>query len=831
MAKKSRRDRKAAAARSSATAPASIPNIPRWLPPTLFIGLTLLLFRVFVFSDQMLVGNDTLGLGYVARAFYAQAMTQMGIFPRWSPMILGGTPFLEALSGGDSLYPPSLVLLLVMAPYRALGWKLVIHIAAAGFFMFGWIRSIRGSRPAALLAAVGYMLAPFLVSLVHPGHDGKIFVTALAPLLFWAVERHFVRPRLATFTAIALVVALVIYTTHFQMAYFLFGAVGLYAIFRSVQLWRGGGAEVADGASHAGLRPAGLRFALFLSAAVVGLGIAAVQFVPAAAYVTEYSRRVQTTREAAGETSAAWSSSWSLHPEETMSLIIPEFVGSNARGPAWTRDTYWGRNVFKYNHEYVGLVLLLLAAVSFVGGARSGLRWFFTGLGAVALLFALGTTTPVWRVFYELVPGVRLFRAPSQVIFLFGFGAATLAALGLDRVLEVAGEEDDDAWGKIMRLLWVATAGLGLLALLAGSGVLTSLWTSTVYRGIPPERLEALETLRPFITRGAFVAFFLALATSGTIWALRARYLAPAGLVAALVLFVAVDQIRISSAFIQVMDFDQWAAPGPNIQAVLQREAGSDEPYRLLSFRQSGQDVMPALYGIELAAGHHPNDLSRYRELIGMVGSSDPVNMWNSNIRRLLNVKYLLWPDYRTGQSLNGPVVSRTQLQDGRAYETVYAVNGLARARLVGAAVVKSDAEAVPYMLSAAFDPEREVVLAEASPIALDGDPVQGSVSWLERTPNTLRLSVTSDRPALLTIADNWFPAWHATVDGEEAPVLRAYHTLRAVPVPAGEHTVEMTYRSSLVTRSLWVSLVLFFGLVGATGVQMWRERRTREAT
>ena len=73
-----------------------------------------------------------------------------------------------------------------------------------------------------------------------------------------------------------------------------------------------------------------------------------------------------------------------------MSQLIPEFAGNAAAGSAWTTGTYWGRNAFKDNHEYVGLVVLLLAAVSFVGAARAGMRWFFVGLGGVAFLFALG---------------------------------------------------------------------------------------------------------------------------------------------------------------------------------------------------------------------------------------------------------------------------------------------------------------------------------------------------------------------------------------------------------------------------------------------------------
>jgi hypothetical protein len=55
--------------------------------------------------------------------------------------------------------------------------------------------------------------------------------------------------------------------------------------------------------------------------------------------------------------------------------------------------------------------------------------------------------------------------------------------------------------------------------------------------------------------------------------------------------------------------------------------------------------------------------------------------------------------------------------------------------------------------------------------------------------------------------------------------VLRAYHALRAVPVPAGEHEVVMRYRSSVVVASLWVSIALLVSLVGAVGVQAWRAR------
>ena len=835
-------------------------GLPPWVPPTLFGVLAVFLFREFVFSDRMLVGGDTLSLGYVARALYADALATLGRIPRWSPHLLGGTPFLEALSGGDSLYPPSLLLLLVLEPYRALGWKLVLHVFLAGLFFFGWVRAIGGSRQAALFGGAAYMLAPFLVGFVHPGHDGKIFVTALAPLLFWATERHFARATLASVAGIGLVVALVLYTTHFQMAYFLFGGAGVYAIYRTVRIVRAddevfgtenagrtraapaGGAEAAP-ATGATARAGFLRFGLFLAGSVLGAAGAAYQFVPAAEYVTESSRRIQTTRDAAGESGRAWSSSWSMHPEEAMSLIIPEFAGNAAGGAAWSTNTYWGRNGFKDNHEYAGLVVLLLAAISFAGARRRQLRYFLVVLGLLALAFALGTHTPVWGLFYAVVPGIRLFRAPGMVVYLFGFGAITLAALGVDRLRALV--RDEDGWARIRNVLWGATGAMGLLALLVTSGVFTSLWTSIVYPGIDERRMQILAAHLPNVVRGASLAFVLTAAVAGVVWAAAARRIPWNAAFALLVGLAVVDAVRIDASFIQTLDFHQWSQADPNVRTLLEREQGSDEPYRLLSFVRAGQDVLPAMHGIELAAGHHPNDLSRYRELIGMVGSGMPRNLLpcdsldrctrvgvglNPNVRRILNVRYLLWPDAEIGPWPGGGAVSRTQYGGGQPYQTLVAEDGLPRARLVGASVVKSDAEAVAYILGADHDPEREVVLAEVSPIALDGTPPNGSVTWVERGPDRLELRVESDRPALLVVADNWFPAWRARVDGTETDVLRAYHTLRAVPVPEGTTTVEMWYESTLLRRSFLVSIVTVLGLLAAWGYGTWRGR-TREGS
>ena len=819
-------------------------QIPGWVPPVLYGVVTIFLFREFVFSRNMLYGSDTLALGYMAREFYANAVSGGG-FPLWNPIILGGTPFVESLAGGDSLYPPSALLLFLLDPYRALGWKLVLHVFLAGIFMYGWIRRLGLSRPSALLAGLAYGLAPFMVTLVLGGQDGKIFVIALTPLLFWVTESFLVRGSMKSIALVSLVIGAVMLTTHFQMAYFLFGGVGAYVLFRSVVTWRQGEAEDGHGTETNGMAEAGgvrgrrvsvTRFAVFVAAAVLGAGVAAIQFLPAVSYVVDHSRRTATTTDATPEESRAYASSWSLHPEEVAALVVPEFVGVSSADADWALGTYWGRNPFKGNHEYVGIVVLLLAGVSFFGGARRSLRLFLVALGGVALLFGLGNHTPVWRFFYEVVPGIGLFRSPSLAIFLFGFSAVTLMAFGVERLLDLEGKGSEADWTRPGRFLWVASGVLLVGFVLAVSGALNALWSFAVYRGMSEQAAQILANAMPFIERGFMIAVILAATTAGVAWGLRTARLAPLGAVVALGILISLDLIRVDAPFIQAQDFAAFRAPDPNIDFLLERQRNED-PFRVFSLRGlNGQDVRPGMFGLELAGGHHPNDLGRYRELIGMVGSDLPGNLIESaNVLRMLNVRYILWPDQLGApadqglpEDITGNLrrLSSTTIQ-GRPYESVYEFTDLPRARLVADAVILPDDQAVSRLLSDDFDPARQVVLSDPLPLDLKGGVVVGSVEWVERNNNDMTLRVSADRPSVLVVADNWFPAWKARVGDEEVPVLRANHTLRAVPITAGEHTVEFYYESDQLRWSLRLTLLSLVVVVGLVGMDWIRGRRS----
>ena len=856
-------------------------KLPWWAPAALFALATVVLFGEFIFSDRMLYGEDTLSLGYMARAFFAERLAS-GDLLLWSPRLLGGVPTLEALSAGDAVYPASL-LYFVTDAYRALGWKLVLHVLAAGFFMYGWARALGLGRPAATIGGLAWLMAPVIVTLVLPGNDGKLMVASLAPLVFWAAHGVLRRPSGLAAGAFAGAVALTCMTTQFQTAYFLFGSVGAYALFRAVRMWRAGkgSLQAADpagacaGASgrapRRGLWPAAISLVAFAGAALLGVGVAAFQMIPAFQYVGEHSRRVTTTVEATPAQAVAYSSSWSLHPEEVVGLVVPEFVGNTAADAEWGRGTYWGRNALKLNHEYLGVTVLVLAIFGLLGSRRSGVRWFMAGLGGVWLLYALGTHTPVWRVFFDVVPGMSLFRVPAIAAFLVSFAAVTLCAMGVDDLAREArgAERSDDAPARPARgrrrraganaraasfladrraHALLAFTGLLLLGLLLQSGgALERLWTTMVHSGAGPRELAALSAAGPFITRGFGLALLLALVASGLVWGAMEKRLPLGWALIGLTALVAVDLGRIDRAFIRTLDYHAWAAPDANVR-FLQSRRDAEEPFRVADLRgggRSAQEVGLAMHGLDLLGGHHPNDLARYRKLLGLLGSqAQGANMQNPNVLRMLNVRYVVLSG---GPGAQGPRPASTA-NTPRGSESVYGYPGLGRAWLVGEAeVVEDDDAALARILSPDFDPERTVLLAEpqgAMALALEAvlegmprdsaasgepDPESdaddggrpgpagaagpdagvraGTVEWVVAEPDLRVLRVRSERPALLVFSENWFPGWVAEVNGRAVPVHRANLALQAVGIRTGDHEITLRFTAPTVARALRVSL------------------------
>lgn len=99
-----------------------------------------------------------------------------------------------------------------------------------------------------------------------------------------------------------------------------------------------------------------------------------------------------------------------------------------------------------------------------------------------------------------------------------------------------------------------------------------------------------------------------------------------------------------------------------------------------------------------------------------------------------------------------------------------------------------------------------------------DDGPV-AKVALMEESPARLVFKVDKTRPAVLVIADAWYPGWHATVDGAPAEVVRVDGVFRGVELGEGEHDVILEYVPTMLHWGIAISAL--GALIVAAG--LWR--------
>ncbi|MFN0111588.1 MAG: YfhO family protein [Blastocatellia bacterium] len=89
---------------------------------------------------------------------------------------------------------------------------------------------------------------------------------------------------------------------------------------------------------------------------------------------------------------------------------------------------------------------------------------------------------------------------------------------------------------------------------------------------------------------------------------------------------------------------------------------------------------------------------------------------------------------------------------------------------------------------------------------------------------NRLAIETNSDKPAVLVVSEIHYPGWVAMLDGQKTPIHKTDFLLRGVIVPAGKHTVEMSYRAPQARNGAIISLLTlaFIGWIG------FRNRRAK---
>jgi len=117
--------------------------------------------------------------------------------------------------------------------------------------------------------------------------------------------------------------------------------------------------------------------------------------------------------------------------------------------------------------------------------------------------------------------------------------------------------------------------------------------------------------------------------------------------------------------------------------------------------------------------------------------------------------------------------------------------------------------------LLAKYPPSSGLAVVNTEGIVLPKRPGGGAVKFVRQTPNAVEIETQARNNGLLVLADSFYPAWDARVDGKRVPILRTNWIFRGVEVPAGKHRVVFQWNSFVFNLGLWLSMLSWIILAG----------------
>lgn len=730
-----------------------------------------------------------------------------GDVPLWSAEVGNGFPLMADGQAGV-LYPVNWALGSLLPAQWALSWSLLLHQWWAGLGAFLLVRDLKAdtkfSFEAALFGGVAFALSGFLVS--HFTYAGMVQVAAWLPWGLWLLQKlgRFEHPAWPWRGILgwAASVGAMMTAGHPQLGAICLLACLVFFLFQTpnrwVWIWAGLGA-------------------------FLGLLAALPQLLASLELAAESVR--------SGGVGAEFANMGALPPQELINVAFPHFWGWET--PASLPLTYVHKGLGYFgtgeNHWescfFVGLPVVLLAAWSFF---QSGNRvWKALVIGG--LLLALGGLTPIYGLLRSL-PGFDFFRFPARFTLVASLALIVLASSGLDRLMSESAQESRRKLGWWIR----GAVVLGVASMAFVGGQLASRRESVVESatqatgdleratGFVDGILASLSPLGIPNLQVWIVALLVAL-----LLGLRGRGLDAQRVSRAMVILLVVDlsalgmnynpatpagaatQAPSSLAFLEKASGQRMAVidrvQDPSLDPALLSASlglvwGAQEVAVLSPLALPKNEALLALSGLDVGRDHGPKkvfDALAHLHLIDMMG-----------VGLLYSVHSLPHPQLRLLSQRGGVNV----YENTRVLPRVFAVGEVRSA---------GSSEEALAGLATPFDP-RIAAYVEGVPDARE-DGFSSQVDVISIASEEIEISAEFSHAGVLVFTDTHYPGWKVRVNGQEAALLRANSTFKAVALSAGTSTVRFVYAPAW-KWTLWLSAVAWAGILLGLMVLGWRK-------
>jgi len=702
----------------------------------------------------------------------------------------------------------------------------------------------------ALFASIAWGFSTYFIIIIGAGHIWKFLTLCYIPPTIGGIVLCY-RGRWLGGTALAsLFGALQLQSNHPQMTYYF-----LFVILALVIAW------LVIAIREKKVARWGIATACCAAAGVIALGANCASIVNTLDYAKETVRgRASYLSPADGSQATSPGmdreaiTAWSYGIDETMTLLIPNVKGGATIKPEAgsnrilsTAETekadrlplsqeermfmgqfpqYFGDQPMTNGPVYVGALVLMLAILGMFiisGPKASPIKWALFAVSILAILLSWGHNFNwLTDLFIDWMPGYSRFRTVSSILVIVEFTIPLLAALAVREIIRSPESITANprtffvvfGCGALICLVgWVAPSIFGQafsqseIRQLSEMGVFSNPAYANLLNGIRESRLS-------LVSADSIRSLLFILIGGGLVWIYAKGMLTkPSLFVLALAGVVLVDLYSVNHRY---LDSDSFTEPATDNAGFVMTEADrtilADTAinYRVMDIDHFSE--ARSSYFHKTIGGYHAAKLTRYNDLIDRQISRN-----NLAVLNMLNARWFI-----TGDSAvyNPEALGNAWIAD----RLTYVNDDDTEMTALDSLDTVSDAVANVSMRS---------ILGEASP-SMPGDTI------FETTyaPNRLTYHTRSARGGIAVFSEIYFPwGWKATVDGKDTPIARANYTLRAIRIPAGEHTVEFTFNpeklnttNTLSVAAVWIIYILCIAAIAYVVVSARRSSHSKSA-
>ena len=723
---------------------------------------------------------------------------------QWTDSMFGGMPAyqIKSDSSHNVFYHLTHAIQLGL-PYTTVA---ILFLYLVGFYVL--LLSLGARRNIAIVGAVAFALGSYNIIIIAAGHITKCYAIAMMPLVIGGVLMTFGGKRIlgAVFTMVALGLELAF--NHVQITYYLALALALLVIFELV---------VAIRAKQ--LKDFGLSMA-FLAAATLFAVLPSTTNLWTTYEYGAYSIRGKSELKAVdGQKESSgldkdYALSWSYGVGETPTLLVPNVVGgasqpigSNLKSLqnadpqiakiAAQQSAYWGGRGFTSGPVYVGAIICFLF---FIGCFyyQGRLKWWLIAATIMSILLAWGKNFPILTdfMFYHF-PLYNKFRTVEMALVIATVTIPLLAMLGLKAIYD---NPEDVKYhpGKFF----------GALGLSAGVALIFAIAPTLFYDFLDPREAaqfvelksqnalyasleQAIIDARVELTRSdAMRSVVLIVLASSALWFCSVRRINANIMVATVGVLTLFDLWAVDRRYLSSDNFVSRSESQRFTLSEADKLIKADKtPHRVMAlYTNPFNEVFTSSHHHSIG-GYHGAKLRRYQDLI----DSHLAPEWQSIVNALQNQDYqgietamanspalnMLGCRYMIYNPQQRPLVNRHAFPEAWFVSNVRSVDTPDDAL---AAIGSTDLRSVAILESQSdetFTPDSTATLRQTA-----------------YAPDRVVYESSSANDALAVFSEIYYPAgWVATIDGVESPILRADYLLRALRIPAGNHTIEFAFR------------------------------------